>query len=110
MLQRINRQGRPAATASRLYCYRVSAMIASIITYLLNNRLARFIGGALAAIASVLTFGAVKRRQGAQEAKAQAAADAAKTDLKNERTRNEIDDNVADGTAVERLRRDWTRK
>lgn len=44
---------------------------------LINNRIARFIGGALVAILGVLTFGAIKKREGAQAAKsAQQAKDA----------------------------------
>jgi hypothetical protein len=43
-----------------------------------GNPIARAIGGALVAVAGVLTFGAIKKREGAQAARSEAAAKAAK--------------------------------
>lgn len=43
-----------------------------------GNPIARAIGGALVAVAGILTFGAIKKREGAQAARSKAAAEAAK--------------------------------
>jgi len=43
-----------------------------------GNPIARAIGGALVAIAGILTFGAIKKREGAQAARSEVAAKAAK--------------------------------
>lgn len=43
-----------------------------------GNPIARAIGGALVAIAGILTFGAIKKREGARAARSKAAAEAAK--------------------------------
>ena len=43
-----------------------------------GNPIARAIGGALVAISGILTFGAIKKREGAQAARSEAAAKAAK--------------------------------
>jgi succinate dehydrogenase/fumarate reductase flavoprotein subunit len=53
-------------------------MIGIIWTFLTGNKIARTIGMAVMAVLGVLTFGAVKKREGAQAAKAKQAADAAK--------------------------------
>lgn len=43
-----------------------------------GNPIARAIGGALVAVAGILTFGAIKKREGAQAARSEAAAKDAK--------------------------------
>ena len=48
-------------------------MIGAFLTFLTNSRLARMIGTALAAVAAVLTFGAIKRREGVQTERAREA-------------------------------------
>lgn len=53
-------------------------MISVIWSLLTGNRLVRAVGAALVAVAGVLTFGALKRREGAQAARADAAVKAAK--------------------------------
>ena len=48
-------------------------MIGAFLTFLTNSRLVRWIGAVLAAVAAVLTFGAVKKREGAAENEAERA-------------------------------------
>lgn len=81
-----------------------------MISWLLNSRLARAIGGALAALAGIRAYGFAQRRkghkEGAQEVRrrAEASADARKG------KRDEIDDDISNaGGAADRLRDDWSR-
>jgi succinate dehydrogenase/fumarate reductase flavoprotein subunit len=53
-------------------------MIGIIWSFLTGNKIARTIGLAVMAVLGVLTFGAVKKREGAQQAKAKQAVEAAK--------------------------------
>ena len=75
-------------------------MIGAFLTFLTNSRLARMIGTALAAVAAVLTFGAIKRREGVQTERAREAqrdaADFAETikDVSNEKASTEPVDAV----------------
>ena len=48
-------------------------MIGAFLTFLTNSRLARWIGAVLAAVAAVLTFGAVKKREGVTQERAREA-------------------------------------
>ena len=48
-------------------------MIGAFLTFLTNSRLARWIATALAAVAAVLTFGAVKKREGVTQERAREA-------------------------------------
>jgi len=53
-----------------------------IIGLLFNNKIARTIGMVVMAVLGVLTFGAVKKREGARDAKAKRAAQDAKAHQK----------------------------
>jgi len=48
-------------------------MIGAFLTFLTNSRIARLIGTALAAAAAVLTFGAIRKREGVQTERAREA-------------------------------------
>ncbi len=71
-----------------------------------GNKVARAIGGALMAIAAVLTFGAIKKREGARDAKAKQAQAQATADRKAHERINEADLGIgaSDAERVERLR------
>jgi len=70
-------------------------MIWAIIQFVQNSRLARLIGAALAAVAAVLTFGAIRKREGVQTERAREAqrdaADFAETikDVADEKPSND---------------------
>ena len=53
-------------------------MIGIIWSFLTGNKIVRTIGMVVMAVLGVLTFGAVKKREGAQGAKAKQAAEAAR--------------------------------
>lgn len=85
-------------------------MIGAFLTFLANSRLARMIGTAIAAVAAVMTFGAIKRREGVQTERAkQAAQDAQDHTETVERVLDEkpSDDPVAD---IRKRMRDRARK
>lgn len=77
-------------------------MIGAFLTFLTNSRLARLIGTALAAVAAVLTFGAIRKREGVQTERAREAqrdaADFAETikDVSNETASSEPADVIRD--------------
>jgi len=77
-------------------------MIWAIIQFVQNSRLARMIGTALAAVAAVLTFGAIRKREGVQAERAREAqrdaADFAETikDVSNETASTEHVDVIRD--------------
>jgi len=77
-------------------------MIWGFVRFVTNSRLARWIGTALAAVAAVLTFGAIKRREGVQTERAREAqrdaADFAETikDVSNETASTESVDAIRD--------------
>jgi len=48
-------------------------MIWGFVQFVLNSRLARLIGTALAAVAAVLTYGAIRKREGVQTERAREA-------------------------------------
>ncbi len=74
-----------------------------------GNKVARAIGGALMAIAAVLTFGAIKKREGARTAKSDAAIKAARETIKAHEVRNEVENRIArERDAKQRLRDDWS--
>jgi hypothetical protein len=81
-------------------------MIGVIWSLLTGNRLVRAVGAALVAVAGVLTFGALKRREGAQAARADAAVKAAKADKQAHERMNDADLGIGatDGERIGRLR------
>ena len=83
-------------------------MIAAIWTILTTNKLARALGIAVMAVLGVLTFGAVKKREGAKDQKAKQDAANAKATIQALETRNEIEDRIArDGDARGKLHDKW---
>jgi hypothetical protein len=83
-------------------------MIAPIWQFLIGNRIARTLGMIVMAVLGVLTFGAVKKREGAQDARAKDAARAAKETIEAHEVRNEVENRIArERDARERLRDDW---
>jgi len=72
-----------------------------------GNKVARAIGGALMAIAAVLTFGALKKREGARTAKSDAAIKAAKDYQKTTERIQDADAAMGDDPAA---LREWLRK
>jgi hypothetical protein len=73
---------------------------------LTGNELARTIGAVLMAVAGVLTFGAIKKREGAQAARADAAVKAAKADQQAHERMNDADLGIgaSDSERIDRLR------
>jgi len=73
---------------------------------LTGNKLARTIGAVLMAVAGVLTFGAIKKREGAQAARADAAVKAAKADQQAHERMNDADLGIgaSDSERIDRLR------
>jgi len=69
-----------------------------------GNKVARAIGGALMAIAAVLTFGAIKKREGARTAKSDAAIKAAKDYQKTTERMQDAEAAMGDDPAVLRDR------
>jgi hypothetical protein len=59
-------------------------MLSILWQLITGNRLVRLIGGALAAVLGILTFGALKKREGRQAAKSEAAAAKAKAEAKGD--------------------------
>lgn len=83
-------------------------MITTLWTILTTNKLARALGIAVMAILGVLTFGAVKKREGAKDQKAKQDAANAKATIQALETRNEIEDRIArDGDARGKLHDKW---
>lgn len=83
-------------------------MIPALWTILTTNKLARALGIAVMAVLGVLTFGAVKKREGAQDQKAKHDAANAKATIQALETRNEIEDRIArDGDARGKLHDKW---
>lgn len=82
-------------------------MIGVIWSLLTGNRLVRAIGAALIAVAGVLTFGALKKREGAQAARADAAVKAAKVERKGadaaRKGRAEAAEQLAEGKTPEEI-------
>jgi hypothetical protein len=76
---------------------------------LTGNKLARTIGAVLMAVAGVLTFGAIKKREGAQAARADAAVKAAKAERKGaeeaRKGRADANADLAKGKTPEEIRR-----
>lgn len=64
-------------------------MIWAFVQFLQNSRLARWIGTALASVAAVLTFGAVKRREGVKDER---AAEAQRDAQANEEAHDRINE------------------
>jgi hypothetical protein len=75
-------------------------MIAMIWTFLTGNKIARTIGLAVMAVLGVLTFGAVKKREGAQGAKAKQAVKDAKAYRKTNERMQDADAAMGDDPAV----------
>jgi len=73
-------------------------MIGTIINFITGSRIARTIGLAIMAVLGVLTFGAVKKREGVRDAKAKRAAQDAKAHQKTieEVLRETPSDDLAD--------------
>lgn len=86
-----------------------------MIRFLLSNPLTRWLGGALAALLAVLGYGALKKREGRQEAREaarQAQDDKAKEARNAAQDEREATDGLSDSDIVDRLRRrdgDWGR-
>ena len=81
-------------------------MIALIWNFLIGNKIARTIGMVVMAVLGVLTFGQLKRSQGAREAKAKQAQQQAAADRKAHERINEADLGIGatDGERIDRLR------
>lgn len=75
-------------------------MIGIIWTFLTGNRIARTIGLAVMAVLGVLTFGAVKKREGAQQAKAKQATKDAKAYRQTNERMQDADAAMGDDPAV----------
>jgi len=73
-----------------------------------NNPIARAIGAAMVAVAGVLTFGAIKKREGRKEAVAERAAEDAKKTIQAHEDRKDVEDRIArGGSSKQRLRERW---
>jgi hypothetical protein len=73
-----------------------------------GNPIARAIGAALVAAAGILTFGAIKKREGRKEAVAKRAAQDAKATIQAHEDRNEVEADISRaGNARDRLRGEW---
>jgi hypothetical protein len=73
-----------------------------------QSRIVRWIGAAFMGTLAVLTFGAVKRREGVQAERARDAVRDAKETIKAHEVRDEVEDDVArGGDARARLRSEW---
>lgn len=81
-----------------------------LLQFLFTNRIARYIGLALAAVLSFLTLGAVNVRKGRMAERKDAALRDAKANVQNERDRDEIDRDASGADARDRLRDKWLRK
>jgi len=81
-------------------------MIWGFVQFVLNSRLARLIGTALAAVAAVLTFGAWKKREGVQTERAREAQRDAEAERATHERINEADTGagLSDDERVSRLR------
>lgn len=66
-------------------------MIALLWNFLIGNKIARTIGMIVMAVLGVLTFGAIKKREGARDAKRKAAEARAKTIEKAEKIEDAVD-------------------
>ena len=83
-------------------------MIPALWAIITGNRIARALGIAVMAVLGVLTFGAVKKREGAKDQKAKQDAANAKATIQALETRNEIEDRIArDGDARGKLHDKW---
>ena len=83
-------------------------MITTLWTILTTNKLARALGIAVMAVLGVLTFGAVKKREGAQDQKAKHDAANAKATIQALEARDEVEDRIArDGDARGKLHDKW---
>ncbi len=83
-------------------------MIAAIWTILTTNKLARALGIAVMAVLGVLTFGAVKKREGAKDQKAKQDVANAKATIQALEARDEVEDRIArDGDARGKLHDKW---
>jgi hypothetical protein len=81
-----------------------------MIAMLLQSRLARMIGGAFLTILAILSFGAVKRREGVTAERARRDLADAKETIKAHEVRDEVEADVAAGPDPrDRLRADWRR-
>ena len=75
---------------------------------LTGNKIARTFGMVVMAILGVLTFGALKKREGAQAANAKRDARDAKETINAHEVRDEVENDVArGGSAKQRLRERW---
>lgn len=85
-------------------------MIPALWTILTTNKLARALGIAVMAVLGVLTFGAVKKREGARDQKAKTDAANARETIKAHEERTDVEADVArGGNARDRLHADWKR-
>lgn len=77
-----------------------------LLNFLIGNKIARTIGMVVMAVLGVLTFGAVKKREGARDAKAKQAAAQAKADREAHERMNDADLGIGatDSERIERLR------
>lgn len=81
-----------------------------LLNFLIGNKLARTIGMVVMAVLGVLTFGAVKKREGIQQAKAKRDIADAKETIKAHEVRDEVEDAIArDGSARRKLHERWSR-
>jgi len=83
-------------------------MITTLWTILTTNKLARALGIAVMAVLGVLTFGAVKKREGAKDQKAKQDVANAKATIQALEARDEVEDRIArDGDARGKLHDKW---
>ena len=83
-------------------------MIPALWTILTTNKLARALGIAVMAVLGVLTFGAVKKREGAKDQKAKQDVANAKATIQALEARDEVEDRIArDGDARGKLHDKW---
>jgi len=81
-------------------------MIWAFVSFVQNSRIARLIGTALAAVAAVVTFGALKKREGVQTERAREAKEKAEAERATHERINEADTGAGldDNQRRERLR------
>ncbi len=81
-----------------------------LIQLFLGNRIVRLMGAALVAVAGVLGYGALKKREGRVEARSEAEAADARETIEAYKDRDDVEKRIAvDGSAKQRLRDHWSR-
>lgn len=84
-------------------------LIGGAFTWFRSTALGRGIALAISIVVALLTMRALWRRDGAREARRAIRAETNEQALERMEERDEIDRDVADGGARERLLRDWSR-